>query len=99
VTSTTTTTTKSAANGRGKVNPLDFAFTHGGRTYYLPPLKSIKVGITRAVRKLDPVDAMFTIIESVASADTMTALDDMDMDELSAVTVAWQKHSNVSLPE
>jgi hypothetical protein len=42
---------------------------------------------------------MFTIIESVASADTMTALDDMDMDELSAVTVAWQKHSNVSLPE
>jgi hypothetical protein len=82
-----------------KSHALDFAFEHNGKTYYLPPLKAIKVAVTRKVRHLDPIDAMFTIIETVSSSATLAAIDDMTMDELGEVSAAWQKHSGVSLGE
>lgn len=78
---------------------LDFAFTHNGETFWLPPLKAVKSGIIRRTRSLDPVDAMFTVMEAVASPEALEALDDMDVDEMTETTSKWQAHSGVSLGE
>lgn len=76
-----------------------FEFEHGGETYTLPRFGGIKQGLIRRIRKLSDVDATFTILEEVASPETLEALDDMTGDEFNAVIREWMEHSGVTLGE
>ncbi|HEX5541110.1 MAG TPA: hypothetical protein VFX60_06040 [Micromonospora sp.] len=76
-----------------------FEFEHGGETYTLPRYGSIKPGLIRRIRKLSDLDATFTILEEVANADALAALDDMSMDEFNQVQRDWLEHSGITLGE
>lgn len=77
----------------------EFTFTHAGKTYRLPPFNRLKAGTVRKIRKLDDADATFTLLEKIADAKTLAAIDDMDIEELGDVMKAWKTHAGVSLGE
>lgn len=78
-----------AANGK----PKNFTFTHGGKTYeFEQPLTKVqRPGWLRANRRRDQIDLMFTILEEVAGAKALEAIDAMDEDEFKALMEQLQK--------
>ena len=65
----------------------------------LPPMNRIKSGVIRKNRKLDPVDAAFTIIESIADEDTLAKIDDLDTEALNDLMEKWQAGVSVGESE
>lgn len=61
-----------------------------GVTITLPSMNRIKAGVIRRNRKLDPVDAAFSVIEEVADPTEIEKLDELDTEELNACFEAWQ---------
>jgi len=85
---------------RKKLSTEDvFTFEHDGRTYTLPKFGSWSAGLMRRIRKLSDVDATFTILEEVADAETLAAIDSMSLDEFNELQQAWAEHAGVSLGE
>ena len=73
--------------------PDVFHFEHNGRSYTLPRFGKWKAGLTRRIRKLGEVDAMFTILEEVADEETLAAIDDMDETQLAQLIESWVEHA------
>lgn len=65
----------------------------GGVEITLPHMARLKAGVLRRVRKLDPIDAMFTIIEEIADDETLAKVDDLEAPELNELAQAWQEAS------
>lgn len=76
-----------------------FTFEHDGKTYALPKFGSWSTGLMRRIRKLSDVDATFTVLEEVADAKTLAAIDSMSLDEFNALQKAWADHAGVTLGE
>lgn len=57
----------------------------------LPRLNRLKAGLLRKVRNLNDVDAMFTILESVADKKTLEKVDELELVDLDALNKAWQE--------
>lgn len=69
-----------------------FEFEHNGETFTLPPSSSIKAGMLRRFRKLSDLDLAFSILEEIADADALAALDDMEIAEFNQAVTDWQSH-------
>lgn len=65
--------------------------TPNGETITLPHMGKIKAGVLRKIRNAEPVDAMFTLLESVADDATLAKVDDLDSADLNALFEAWQE--------
>jgi len=57
-----------------------------GETY---TLANPKVGLLRKVRKLDPLDLMFTLFEECGTPEFLAAIDELDAPELNAIFSDW----------
>lgn len=79
----------------------DFTYTtKSGATITLPDPGSVPAGVLRAARRLEDVDAMFTLIEGVATPETLAVIDALPLIELNEVFTAWKNpDSGVALPE
>ena len=81
-------------------NTSDYVFTHDGVKYTLPSMAMIKAGVIRRIRNIDDeAEAFFALLEGVASAESLAALDDMPMMRLNEVIQGWQDHAGVRLGE
>lgn len=77
-----------------------FEWEHDGQTITLPPAKKIKAGvIRRASKQASEVGQIFAIFEEIVDADTLAVMDDMELDELGDMFMAWQEHGGASLGE
>lgn len=76
-----------------------FHYTHKGQEIVLPPLRSLKAGLLRKVRRLSADDQLFTILEETVDDDTLAVIDDMDAEQLGEFFDGWQKHSGINLGE
>lgn len=65
--------------------------TPSGDELVLPHMGKIKAGVLRKIRNADSVDAMFTLLESVADEATLAKVDDLDADDLNRLFEDWQK--------
>lgn len=61
-----------------------------GTVIALPSMRSMKAGVLRRHRKLEPVDFTFTVLEEVADKATITQVDELSVDDLNALFEAWQ---------
>jgi len=89
-------------NTQGRKTPTEddvFTFEWNGKTYTLPKFGNWPMGLFRRVRKLDDVDATFTILEAVASPEVLAVIDEMTPDEFGKVMSDWQAHAGVTLGE
>lgn len=77
----------------------DYVTTINDVEVRLPSLAYLKPGLVRKIRRLDNIDAMYTLLELTLSEDALAVLDDMDPDQYGAVLEAWREHSGVSLGE
>lgn len=77
----------------------DFEFKHDGELYRLPPFRKVKAGVVRKVRKLEGLDAGYTLLELVCDERTLAAIDDMEMSEMDEVLTGWQQQSGIGLGE
>jgi hypothetical protein len=69
-----------------------YKFTHNGRTYHVPSLKSVPTGVIRKTRKLtDDTDKSFTILELLLGEDSpeLEAIDSMNPDEFADWLNGW----------
>lgn len=73
--------------------------TEGGAEVVLPKYKNLKAGLIRSIRKLSPVDQIFTAVEAVADEATLAIIDDLGQEECNALIEAWQKDSGVTAGE
>lgn len=73
--------------------------TESGQDISLPRFDSVKPGVIRKIRKLSDVDQFFTVLETLADAETLAVIDDMEQGEFQALQEAWFKHSGVELGE
>ncbi len=86
-----------------KVTPTPdepFEFQHGGETFILAaPSEVLTVGFARKNRNRDQMDQFFTIIEALADADTLAAIDDMKKDEFHQFQLDFYAHAGIELGE
>ena len=57
----------------------------------LPHMNKIKASVIRRHRKSDPVDFIFSVLEEVADEDMLSRADELGMDEINDLFVAWQE--------
>ncbi|MFE6863633.1 hypothetical protein [Nocardia sp. NPDC057668] len=77
----------------------DFTTEVGGVEVRLPSLSYLKPGLVRRIRRLNGVDAMYTLLELCLSPEALIAVDDMTQDDYQALLEAWRTHSGVGLGE
>lgn len=80
------------------LNLDDYTFDVDGDTYSIPSFGAFNAGDIRAVRKLDEVDQMFTLVELVADKETLAAIDAMSIPRLTDFFSDWQDAAGVSAP-
>lgn len=78
--------------------PEMFTWTSpGGEVEILLPYRgAISSGLLRRIRRLDAVDAMYTLMEEVLDADTLAATDALTLAEVNQL---WQDWQEATLPE
>lgn len=76
-------------------------FTHetDGGTVELPPFSQIPFGIIRKLRSEDDAEQLFGLFEKVADDDTLDVIDQMTLENVQELFLAWQKHAEVTLGE
>lgn len=65
----------------------------------LPPLNSLKSGVIRKYRKLDELDFMYSILESITDESELAKIDDLGLVDTEALFADWQKDSKVTVPQ
>lgn len=67
----------------------------------LPSMSYLKSGLVRRIRRLNPADAVFTLIEICLGEDSdeMDVVDNMDPEAYDAFLEEWSEHSGISLGE
>jgi hypothetical protein len=79
-------------------NSKTFTFTHAGKSFTIPSLKSLPVGVTRKARKSkDDTDMVFIMLEAVMAEDSkeLAAIDSMDADQFNEFLTAWTQGAAV----
>jgi hypothetical protein len=69
-----------------------FTWTHPDDesvTITLPEMGDVPGGVFRAVRRMNDQDAIFTVFESVADADTIAAIDALPIRMVGELFKAW----------
>lgn len=77
-----------------------FTWTHPDDesvTITLPEASAVPAGVWRRIRRMDEMDAMFTLLESVTDADGLAVLDTLTIEQLGTVFKEW--HGGVGLGE
>ena len=74
------------------INPDDESVT-----ITLPDASAVPAGVWRRIRRMDEMDAMFTLLESVTDAPGLDALDRLTIEQLGDLFKAW--HGGVGLGE
>lgn len=70
-----------------------FSFEHDGETYTLKPtIEHITTGFLRENRKLNDLDAFFTILEALADDEQLAAVDSMTHKEFGQLSKEFYKH-------
>ena len=91
----------SAAEAEALKTP--FVFTGAdAESYELPTFSITDAGLTAGfVRKNRKNDAelLYTIVEALAPADALDALDELSPDRFGEVMKEWQEHSGAELPK
>ncbi|WP_280358118.1 hypothetical protein [Nocardia otitidiscaviarum] len=77
----------------------DFVYPIGDVDVQLPSLSYLKPGLVRRIRRLNDVDALYTLMELTLPVPALQAIDDMDPDEYQTFLNAWRAHSGISLGE
>lgn len=65
----------------------------------IPSIAKMPSGVIRRIRKLSPVDQVFTVVEETASAEALALIDQLPAPEFNAFCAAWYEFSGVSLGE
>ena len=65
----------------------------------LPRFSNLKTGMMRKVRRMDPADQIFTILEELLSEEGLEIFDKMDGEEMEEFVGAWQANAGVILGE
>jgi hypothetical protein len=73
--------------------------TTSGTEIVLPKYKHLKAGLVRRIRKLGPVDQIFTALEEVGTEDDLAVIDEMTQEEMNDFVASWQKDSGVTQGE
>lgn len=79
-------------------NSKTHTFTYAGKSYTIPSLKSLPVGVTRKARKAkDETDQVFIMLESAMGEDSaeLAAIDLMDADEFNEFLTGWTQGAPV----
>lgn len=77
-----------------------FTWERNGHKVTLPPPSKIKAGVIRRASKMDgDLNQIFSVIESIADEESLATIDDMEIDELNEMFIAWQAHGGASLGE
>ncbi|MBF6459802.1 hypothetical protein IU433_12220 [Nocardia puris] len=71
----------------------------GATEVSLPSLTYLKPGIVRRVRRMDNIDAMYTVMELLLDPDVLELIDEMDPEDYEELLAAWREHSGLSLGE
>lgn len=70
-----------------------FTFEHDGESHTLKPtLETLTPGFMRKIRKLDDLDAFFTILEELADEDQLAAVDSMTHEQFGELSKAFYAH-------
>ena len=78
----------------------DFVWERNGHRVVLPPAAKIKAGVIRRASKLDgDVQQIFSVMEEIADPDSLAVMDDLTLDELGELFLAWQNHGGTSVGE
>ena len=70
-----------------------------GETVTLPKYKNLRAGLIRKIRKLAPIDQIFTVLEEVASPAVLALIDDLDQEQCNDLVQAWQNDSGLTAGE
>ena len=76
-----------------------FHYEHDGKTITLPHLKNLPFGVIRKLRHEEPGEQLFGILEHVADAASLAALDELGMGQVQDLFDAWQAASGVEMGE
>lgn len=77
-----------------------FEWEHDGQLFTIPLASKIKAGIIRRASKhASEVGQIFAIFEEIVDQDTLAIIDDMSLDELGEMFVAWQQHGGETVGE
>lgn len=77
----------------------DYVTDVAGVEVRLPSLSYLKPGLIRRLRRLSDVDAVYTLMELVLSAEALAAVDEMDPEQYARMLEDWRTHSGVALGE
>jgi hypothetical protein len=70
-----------------------------GSVITLPSMSRLSAGLLRKTRKLEFVDAFFTILEGVASEEALAQVDKLELSDFNRLVEAWQGQDGASLGE
>lgn len=76
----------------------DFVFKSSEGEVRLPKFGAIKFGVIRRMRKEDPSEQMFMLVEEVA-ADSLPIIDELPQQEIEELFTKWQEDSGVEQGE
>jgi hypothetical protein len=77
-----------------------FEWEFNGDSFTLPPGAKLKAGVLRrASKQSNEVGQVFAILEEIAAPEALAIIDEMPLDELGEMFLAWQNHSGASLGE
>lgn len=88
-------TTPQDHKSKAETSTEPFTFDIAGEQHTLPPASAITAGMLRRFRKLEDLDAAFSILEEVAAEETLTALDALPLTEFNDILADWQKHIGI----
>lgn len=77
-----------------------FEFEHGGETFTLAaPSQVLTAGFARRTRDLPLANQFFEMVEALADADALAAIDEMQRDEFQQFQRDFYAHAGVELGE
>lgn len=77
----------------------DFVFKSSAGEVRLPKFGAIKFGVIRRMRKEDPAEQMFMLVEEVSTEEVLTMIDDLPQSEIEDLFTKWQEDSGVDQGE
>jgi hypothetical protein len=77
----------------------DFVFASSAGAVTLPKFGAIRFGVIRKMRKEDPSEQMFMLVEEVSSAETLEVIDALPQKEIEVLFTKWQEDSGVDQGE
>lgn len=76
-----------------------FHYVQDGQEFTLPKFKHAPVGVIRKVRSLSQGEQIFAVLEAMAGAEALAAIDSMEAWQFNKFTEDWQKDSSITLGE